>query len=356
MSIAVAVHPFLAVCVYPRDSTPVWCTPEIPNADADDQRNGSQRHDRITLVSFAKGASFKKVLDSMRVQAQARFSSTMLWGDDEFLADPLVQKQAEQLRFLDAMPMPMGRRPYCAAFKPLMLLRALQTTSSEYVLWTDASRYFSLALDLSDIQHSLRQLKRAGADSLFGLVHCSWSCTAPREGWRGTWPRYAFADELIDFSQEAPHYPFADMVVGRDLRVHRMLLNTHMLLRNDAQNRELMRAWLAMALERPHEFCKGTAGDQAALTILAINRSLPVVDPCPYMESDDGDGPVRPHGSCYTAEKSYDWAVHMLARKRFNVTTLDATPDPRLFGSIHYNDTCKRLACPVRAEERLDAP
>ena len=83
-------------------------------------------------------------------------------------------------------------------------------------------------------------------------------------------------------------FGFADLIAGdhRDFLYRPHVLTSNMLLRNNADNRALIWDWLIMALARPEAFCISHTQDQAAFTILALNRSLPIVNPNPYEHSN----------------------------------------------------------------------
>ena len=80
-----------------------------------------------------------------------------------------------------------------------------------------------------------------------------------------------------------------------------LLLNSNVLLENTATNRLLVWDWLGLAMAKPEAFCNSHVQDQAAFTILVLNRSLPLVNPCPYMHvpSKRGYEPQK----CVTAMK-----------------------------------------------------
>ena len=42
--------------------------------------------------------------------------------------------------------------------------------------------------------------------------------------------------------------------------------------------------WLGMAMSKPQAFCSSHVQDQAAFTILVLNRSLPLVNICPFLQ------------------------------------------------------------------------
>ena len=91
----------------------------------------------ITLVSFGDGPRYEATLAYFRRNAaHLGFTSTLLWGSKDVERDLVFRANLTHLNR-------MGRRPYCAGFKALMLWRALENSEEgDYVMWADATRYF----------------------------------------------------------------------------------------------------------------------------------------------------------------------------------------------------------------------
>ena len=106
---------------------------------------------------------------------------------------------------------------------------------------------------------------------------------------------------------------YADLVPDPDALMQRpLVLNSNMLLENTRANRELVWDWLGMAVARPHAFCMAHTQDQSAWTILVLNRSLPLVNPCPYLTLE---GSQR----CVTHQKDTNFFLSMLGEGAFEV-------------------------------------
>merc|ERR1712192_166044 len=76
---------------------------------------------------------------------------------------------------------------------------------------------------------------------------------------------------------------FADLIpdegrIGKQASV----LNSNIILENTVENQLLVWDWLQMALKKPETFCASSIQDQTAWNVLVLNRSLPLVNVCPY--------------------------------------------------------------------------
>jgi len=103
-------------------------------------------------------------------------------------------------------------------------------------------------------------------------------------------------------------------------RVWRFLNRTHilasnLLLENNRANRLLVWDWFAMAHAKPQGFCMSHTEDQAALSLLVQNRSLPVLNPCVYLTH------VRGYERCYTHTKRANNFLALIAVGRYEVVT-----------------------------------
>ena len=94
------------------------------------------------------------------------------------------------------------------------------------------------------------------------------------------------------------------------------ILNSNLLLENTHENRELMRAWLTIALTKPDAFCASHTQDQAVWSILSRNRSLPLLNLCPYFSAT--------HSRCNMGQKALDAIWGGIKRGDFDVTDADA--------------------------------
>ena len=71
--------------------------------------------------------------------------------------------------------------------------------------------------------------------------------------------------------------------------------------------------WFAMAAARPQGFCMSHTEDQAALSLLVQNRSLPVLNPCVYLTH------VQGYEKCYTHTKRANNFLALIAQGRYEV-------------------------------------
>ena len=116
----------------------------------------TRRAPRFTLCSVAIGQPFESHLEQLRFSAAAAgFDRTMLWKKSDVaaaLADPAFNgSTTAAFGVMDAFfrryhhkrgTGHFSARPYCAAFKPLIMWIALTSSApGDYVLWADASQY-----------------------------------------------------------------------------------------------------------------------------------------------------------------------------------------------------------------------
>lgn len=229
------------------------------------------------------------------------------------------------------------QRPYCASFKPIALWKAMTASrEGEYVAWADASRYHntvlrqnvrdaiavllghaggsgegqnpkrpphrlntSLAWARTDwyslrALHALPFTSRA-VRSAYGLVHCPFDCTRcsyvpnnrclTREY---SWLTPVGMDTMLMYRDMIP-------MSLKDFGNLPHVLSSNILLENTRENRLLVWDWMWMALARPEGFCFSHVQDQAAWTVLVLNRSLPLINACMYLGRHRFHLP-RPHG------------------------------------------------------------
>ena len=273
----------------------------------------------VTLISYARGEAYEASLKLMQVAANSStLSELMLWTDKELLEDPLCRQNPEWLAKLETLSYQRLRgrmvRPYCLMVKPLMFLRALQRNlgNGGYVLWADASKYFKIRL-AGDLQGAVRALNGRSA---YSQVHCSSQCVQPNPNCSAV--MYAQQWRLVDPVKAAR---FKDVADPADVMAGYGLLSTNMLWATTPENLRLAEDWLHMAIREPTGFCSGHSQEQGALNILMINRSLPLIDLCPYMR------PPWLNRKCYDQTKSVDTLLNMLARRNFN-EQFNLTPAP----------------------------
>ena len=318
-----------------------------------DRSHRAHHRPRFTLCSVAIGEPYESHLEQLRFSAAAAgFDRTMLWKRADVLADPLFNQSNISAAFgvMDAFfrryhhkkgAGHWSARPYCAAFKPVIMWRALLSSApGDYVLWADASQYARNITLLGGLQQAVALLTgrvprppppkvtgrrwestpwfRAHARdgwndlavrSVYGLLTCSaWDCGADLYTWNGQ-------DSSIE-----PHtlLEYADLISGGgDALLQRpLILNSNILLENTPVNRLLVWDWLQMAVQRPSAFCISHVQDQATWTILVLNRSLPLVNVCPYMTGKGGQ-------KCVTKQKNTNLLIGALEKGAFEVVTPD---------------------------------
>lgn len=307
---------------------------------------------RFTLCSVAIFEPYESHLEQLRTSAAAAgFDRTMLWKRADVLADPLLSQHRVKAAF-DTMHKFWAKyhrkkgtghfsaRPFCAAFKPVIMWRAmLQSAPGDYVLWADASQYSSNVTLVGGLRKAVRLLSgrvprplprpnvtsprwqrtpwfqahmlngwtNLAVRSVYGLLTCSaWDCSADLY----TWAAQTNAIESVTINA------YADMIAGSDLLRRPVILNANILLENTPTNQILVWDWLHMAVKRPDAFCTSHIQDQAAWTILVLNRSLPLVNFCPYLSK-------KGQNTCVHAMKNTNSFIESVGLGRFEIVTAD---------------------------------
>ena len=252
--------------------------------------------DEYILVQFAHGSGYEEPMAcwASRV-AQLHFSGSLQWTDEKQvfqhldilemlgLQAPAARSRLERLAVSAEVRRALGGhvpRPLCAAIKPFMMLRAMQTArDGAHILWADAK----LPVPTEPISKVVATLRSRGIDSAYGLVHpylftnSTAKCFTPNGAYRRVIKGPTRGVQMIS---DATLAAFREMIPDRERFLERPhILTSSMLLLNTAENRQLMRDWLKMALDHPKAFCASDTQDQAAFSILALNRSLPLISP-----------------------------------------------------------------------------
>eukprot|EP00931_Biecheleriopsis_adriatica_P020570 TRINITY_DN13704_c0_g1_i1.p1 TRINITY_DN13704_c0_g1~~TRINITY_DN13704_c0_g1_i1.p1 ORF type:complete len:539 (-),score=54.11 TRINITY_DN13704_c0_g1_i1:44-1660(-) len=331
----------------------------------------------ITLVSTAIGEKYERALPRLKAFAAANgFSHTLLWksADVQRHAKLLAHPQASAFFNLKGHP-----RPYCAAFKPLQLLNALQTScDGDYVMWTDASKHHSepLGIDVRGAAKVLREghrnassaeelqknnlavsspwattrwfekrhrqgWDRSPVGSAYGLLHCPADCrkqTYLNNKASRNVNRQAFKSaywELI----KAPEDDFFSWPA---------VLDSNILLRNGPETRLLIWDWLSMALGRPKEWCMSQTTDQGAWTVLVLSRRLPLVNTCIYFDNCDWHTPSVANSSatyCSWMSKNVNVFLSVISSGWFEVVRGSEYDDVQHAGKLSVSDVHK--ACQI---------
>jgi len=289
----------------------------------------------IILVSAAIGQPFESTLEVLRTSAKdAGFDDSLLWHEKDILHDPIVREHFPHLfRAIDDV----GRnnfppRPYCNAFKPLAMLRAmLQSQENDYVMWSDASRHYMSPLNGSNVRRAVNALNRMSERpaSAYGLAACPFDCTGSN--------KCANKERLRTLIGKSSGYDgFSDLVGNPSFWRQPHVVTANILLANTLENRLLVWDWLSMALAKPSDFCFGAFQDETAFSMLVTNRSLPLVNTCPYMNNSVTDKRLYAnfYGNtshwqgafdCYEASKSSAFFLNAIASHHYDIVSQGPT-------------------------------
>lgn len=153
-----------------------------------------------TLVSYAQGQPYEGTLELLRATAaKAGFRRWLLWRRAELLADPIAHEHERAFSRLDSITRPppkrwylcgdgkpqrpweppcvkamqFVRRPFCGAFKAVMLLRAFVAGSEgDMVMWADASKYHRRGLMVNgSAATAAASLRGLAGGSVRGYLH-----------------------------------------------------------------------------------------------------------------------------------------------------------------------------------------
>ena len=198
-------------------------------------------------------------------------------------------------------------RPYCAAFKPVALLAAMDaSTEGDYVAWMDCSKIHSYKDITINVLEGIRGIEARGISSalLMGCAHdClhHWCMTMNGEARLAPDTRRGFASLINATGLSRAAYDKAPMV-----------LTSNMLFRVDAFNRGLLRAWRDMMHKDPRAFCCSHPQDQTAFSILALARKVPMVWSC---------SPTQLGENCHRQTKSASHFFQVLGQLPAHLTT-----------------------------------
>jgi len=232
------------------------------------------------------------------------FYNVLAWTEVEFLNEPLTRLHVKEFDVLKKSTNEsfichtFGKacRPYCAAFKPVALLRAMSDSpSGTYVMWADSSQYFNYSYSLRHhINGSLSVLSAvkmlvAGYPfpepaSLYGVAHCDCGNMVCASNGAYVQPLghvgdYPWLDQF-ELSALQAMCPTGICAAVNDLWVE----NPHLLLAKTHFNHQLLNQWLTMALQTPKAFCRSHSQDQAAWSMLVAQHHLPILAfSCPYV-------------------------------------------------------------------------
>lgn len=306
----------------------------------------------FVLVSVGIGQRFERSLERLNQSALATgFDRVLLWREADLLQDSLALQHREALNSLQrehlrSKAKHSDSRPYCAAFKPLIMWRALvEADDDDFVLWSDSSQWHP---------EKLRAGVREAADAL--TTQTPRSAALPRVGrawgateWfqqhtrSGTWASRNVTNAVgviscssrdCEMDTFQANYrgtvinretiaAFRDLVPGGDSTALRRphVLNSNILLRNSVSTRLLVWDWLMMAITHPHGFCSSHTNDQAAWTLLVQNRSMPLINPCVYLGTLP---PAMRNRGCERHYKKHNTFFDVLRRGLYEIIDADS--------------------------------
>ena len=287
----------------------------------------------VTLVSYADGPRFERsqrVLKSLA--GNHGVANVVAWNNNALQQFPEFKANATVFALMKNLSRVVREhRPYCMAFKPLALLRALIENDGRWVLWTDSSQW-----NLPALNHSLvdaaAALQRRNVDAVWGTAHCQ--IKGPYSGGRlghppNAWmPSIRNAHKFALVSKEAMAAWLPDSnntVFRRRFLAEEHVLATHLFMRSTPLNRAIAARWLRMAVDSPRAFCASNQ-DQAALALLAFNERLTRVDYCgPFKNSAGGPQESADRFMGSQTQKQLHVFVHALASGAFEVRRARAT-------------------------------
>jgi len=291
------------------------------------QQCGASSGARATLVSVAIGPQYEAKFPTLNAAASAGgFDAVQLWTESDMMNDPIFREHSSAFRTLHRTVSGYEGGlnhyfPYCGAFKPLALLRALlNSCEGDYAMWTDASRYFAPTLDGANVKRAISQLKteydpppippgsswasmdmgalRTKADSIYGQMTCRMHDMPESAHYKALVQKTGvLADGVIDLPNPHEHLRLCEpghisssptaFLDAFDVRRADLMQNynilRNMLIANTPDNRALLWEWLNMALDQPVPFCAPANPEEAALQTLLVKKSLPVFSTCMYI-------------------------------------------------------------------------
>jgi hypothetical protein len=244
----------------------------------------------ITLVSYANNLPWLTSLRTLKHGAHIwGFDRTLLWEERDFQNDDLASR----------LP-PIGSpRCHCATFKPLMLMRATSKhaiNDNDYVLWADSSHWY----DYTDISLLISRptltsmIERLNGFNVYGSAVTNNFIHAPLldnpnlpadDADANLHKTTLLAPNHCAYSKLLSERPDVIPMIQKFTNAHHfmqlpLINDAHMFMKITSATRQVVRAWLDMALELPEFFCSMPYNDQDAWNILMANLSLPAVNTC----------------------------------------------------------------------------
>jgi hypothetical protein len=340
----------------------------FPRVGEDPQKSSKSTNapPEIMLVSTAIGQSFEAALLQLEKTAKAAggFSRTWFWrseaevmthakklaasADRRLVNAPATHPNASVFESLGQSS--RSTRPFCGAYKPLqMWLALLDLNDGDYVMWVDATRLHNSNHQsvVEDVRLAIRTLRSPdpvlpaekrpvrNASSLWSST--PWFQSHVHDGWAPRDVRSAYGllycgagcPDSLNSSEAAWAELFDDDTDGNPgkLSSRPHVLDSNLLLENNAANRLFVWDWLSMALAKPKEWCQSEAREQAAFSALARSRRLPLLSTCAFPDGCDSFTQTvssidlrkqAPH-RCSTATRNMNFFLAALARGAFDI-------------------------------------
>jgi hypothetical protein len=309
-------------------------------------------HSSVALVSVCIGAVFERRISRLRKLAEHMGAlETLIWTEADFLSDPIISPHAHKFRSLNGFNasylqhftgMQAHFRPFCAAFKPAVLLRAMLRWPLSYVLWTDCEpgaleRHAKASLRMTAYRLSEHGFGGGGGLNTPQLGYgLAWSTC---RGWyaKGSGRPVGFANltgchcvnlwteraancmmpgALADIEALGP----AASGVWRAAHVD----TSFNLLANTAFNRAIVADWLSLAVAKPRIFCGTGSQDEFAYSLVLHHYRLPALTSITWNDLRDsllvlknGVFAVEPPGACvrdpeYAKDLSQRWCTRVV--------------------------------------------
>jgi len=320
------------------------------------------------LVSAAIGEPYETTLQNLNnTQTFAKYDKSQLWTEQDIVRDAVFIQHAKRFELLDTVQSGATNnkhRPYCEAFKPLAIWRAMSSSyDGDYIHWSDASRHFPSGflpnVDIHKAIQTMKDVTTVNATSVREKISFSpWAkiniedvMVEPTTPISAFGIPYCAADCHVDthlcnsIKSQGPH-GYKDMIADPahfGVQPHMLLAN--MIIVNSVDNRRLVWDWLSMALAKPHDWCLSAVPEEMALDILLYNRSIPYLNTCPFQRTVVNLSvpfAYKGRGTCWHQTKSVNHFLQDMMDGNFVLMPF------RGEGSLD--------GCALRGSEMVDAP
>ena len=213
------------------------------------------------------------------------------------------------------------QRPYCCAFKPLVILHAMQRArAGDFILWADASRYATydgLVNASLSVQDAVAAVQRAGGDgSVHGLLACPFNCRRNDHS-----SKKCMANGSADKMTKTTLAGFAKWIDDQQaMLVEPHVLDANFILKVNPQNVDMVRDWLSMAIEQPTAFCDSHPQEQTAFALITRARRVPLVNVCEHLNVvRHGSARHGNNSNCHRHTKLLGTFLDALQHRRFTI-------------------------------------